>query len=101
MTMFSVPFYHVLVFWRLWTLSYGVISAENKLSVTKVNPLQITKRNEVISRKIPPGGTPLQEPNGDVPLDGVAFHNWSDYYGVAFLIQLLEWGRKFSNFGGK
>ena len=36
------------------------------------------------------GGTPLQEPNGDVPLDGVAFS-----------IELLEWGRKFSNFGGK
>ena len=55
MTMFSVPFYRVLVLWRLWTLSYGVILAENKLSVTKVNPLQITKRNEVISRQIPRG----------------------------------------------
>ena len=30
---------------------------------------------------------------------GSHFHNWSDYYGVAFLIELLEWGRKFSNFG--
>ena len=30
------------------------------------------------------GGTPLQEANGDVPLDGVAFS-----------IDLLEWGRKF------
>ena len=55
MTMFSVPFYRVLVLWRLWTLSYGVILAENKLSVTKVNLLQITKRNEVISRQIPRG----------------------------------------------
>ena len=55
--------------------------------------------NKVASR----GGTPLQEPNGDVPLDdmGSHFHNWSDYYGVAFLIELLEWGCKFSNFGGK
>ena len=55
MTMFSVPFYRVLVLWRLWTLSYGVTPAENKLSVTKVNPWQITKRNEVISRQIPRG----------------------------------------------
>ena len=55
MTMFSVPFYRVLVLCRLWTLSYGVITAANKLSVTKVNPLQITKRNEVISRQIPHG----------------------------------------------
>ena len=53
--MFSVPFYRVLVLCRLWTLSYGVIPAENKLSVTKVNRLQITKRNEVISRQIPRG----------------------------------------------
>ena len=30
---------------------------------------------------------------------GSHFHNWSDNYGVAFLIELLEWGRRFSNFG--
>ena len=46
------------------------------------------------------GGTPLQEANGDVLLDGSHFHDWSDY-GVAFSIDLLEWGRKFSDFGGK
>ena len=50
----------------------------------------------------PPGGTPLQGANRDVPLDGVAFfHHWSDYNGVARSIDLLEWGRKFSDFGGK
>ena len=38
----------------------------------------------------PGGGTPLQEANGDVPLDGVAFS-----------IELLEWGRTFSEFWGK
>ena len=32
---------------------------------------------------------------------GSHFHNWSDYNGVAFLIDLLEWGRKFSDFWGK
>ena len=32
---------------------------------------------------------------------GSHFHNCSDHNGVAFLIELLEWGRKFSNFGGK
>ena len=25
------------------------------------------------------------------------FHDWSDYNGVAFLIELLEWGRRFSD----
>ena len=32
---------------------------------------------------------------------GSHFHDWSNYYVVAFSIELLEWGRKFSNFGGK
>ena len=35
-----------------------------------------------------------------MPLDGVALHDWIDYNGVAFLIELLEWGRIFSGFGG-
>ena len=30
---------------------------------------------------------------------GLDFHDWSDYNGVAFSIDLLEWGRKFSDFG--
>ena len=29
------------------------------------------------------------------------FHNWSDYNGVTLSIELLEWGRKFSDLGGK
>ena len=32
---------------------------------------------------------------------GSHFRNWSDYNRVAFSIELLEWGRKFSDFGGK
>ena len=28
------------------------------------------------------------------------FHDWIDYNGVAFSIELLEWGRTFSHFGG-
>ena len=31
---------------------------------------------------------------------GSHFHNWIDYNGVAFSIELLEWGRTFSDFGG-
>ena len=31
---------------------------------------------------------------------GSHFHNWFDYSGVAFSIELLEWGRTFSDFGG-
>ena len=32
---------------------------------------------------------------------GLHFHDWSDYNGVAFSIDLLEWGRKFLDFGDK
>ena len=28
------------------------------------------------------------------------FHNWTDYNGVTFLVELLEWGRKFAGFSG-
>ena len=31
---------------------------------------------------------------------GSHFHNWTDYKGVTFLVELLEWGRKFSGFLG-
>ena len=31
---------------------------------------------------------------------GSHFHDWTDYNGVAFLVQLLEWDRKFSGFLG-
>ena len=32
---------------------------------------------------------------------GSHFHDWSDYNGVAFSIELLEWGRKCSAVRGK
>ena len=32
---------------------------------------------------------------------GSHFHDWIDYHGVAFSIELLEWGRTFSDFWGK
>ena len=32
---------------------------------------------------------------------GSYFHDWIDYNGVAFSIELLEWGRIFSGLGGK
>ena len=31
---------------------------------------------------------------------GSHFHDWIDYNGVAFSIELLEWGRTFSDFLG-
>ena len=34
------------------------------------------------------------------PWMGSHFHDWIDYNGVAFSIELLEWGRIFSGGGG-
>ena len=31
-------------------------------------------------------------------MDGVAFHDWIDYNGVASSIKVLEWARTFSDF---
>ena len=47
------------------------------------------------------GGTHLQEANGDVPLDGVAliFTTGVTIMGVAFSVELLEWGRNFQILG--
>ena len=32
---------------------------------------------------------------------GSHFHDWIDYNGFAFSIELLEWGPTFSDFGGE
>ena len=32
---------------------------------------------------------------------GSHYHDWSDYNGVAFSIELLEWGCNYSDFGRK
>ena len=55
------------------------------------------------SHMLNPGGgvLPYKSLMGMCRWMGSHFHDWSDYNGVAFSIELLEWGRKFSNFGGK
>ena len=32
---------------------------------------------------------------------GSHFHDWTDYHGVTFSIELVEWGGTFSEFWGK
>ena len=32
---------------------------------------------------------------------GLHFHHWIDYHRVAFSMELLEWGRTFSDFWGE
>ena len=54
---------------------------------------------ECILGKNPGGVLPYKRLIGMCRWMGLDFHDWSDYNGVAFSIDLLEWGRKFSDFG--
>ena len=46
------------------------------------------------------GVLPSKRLLGMCRLMGSHFNNWTDYNGVTFLVELLEWGRKFSGFLG-
>ena len=48
-----------------------------------------------------PGGVfPYKRLMGMYRWMGSHFHDWIDYNGVAFSIELLAWGHTFSDFGG-
>ena len=51
--------------------------------------------------KIRGGALPSNRLMGLCRWMGLHFHDWIDYDGVAFSIESLEWGRIFSEFGGK
>ena len=52
--------------------------------------------------KIPGGGVlPFKRLMGMFYWMGSRFHDWVDYNWVALSIELLEWGRTFSDFWGK
>ena len=51
-----------------------------------------------------PGGwgvLPYKRPIGMCRWMRLHFHDWIYYHGVAFSIELIEWGRTFSNFWAK
>ena len=58
--------------------------------------------NEVkVGLDIPGGGVlPYKRLLGMCRWMGSHFHDWIDYNGVAFLVELLKWGRTFSGFLG-
>ena len=65
--------------------------------------VQRKKTVELFCGKLPGGGgvLPYKGLIGMCRWMGSHFHGWSDYNGVAFSIELLGWGRKFSDFWGK
>ena len=46
------------------------------------------------------GALPYENPMGMFWWMGSHFHDWIDYNGVTFSIELLEWGHTFSDFFG-
>ena len=47
------------------------------------------------------GALPFKRLIGMCRWMGSHFHDWTDYNGVAFSKELLEWGRTFSDFWGR
>ena len=59
--------------------------------------------NSTFPLQYPPGGEGLLPSNRLIGMCcwmGSHFHNWIDYNGFTFLLELLEWDRTFSGFGG-
>ena len=52
------------------------------------------------TRAPPEGVLPSKRLLGMCRWMGSHFHNWTDYNGVTFLVELLEWGRKVAGFLG-
>ena len=93
-------------------ITQEVINGERgTLHSLKKKIANIRTRKEVlvrsrVNRKITTAGA---NPGGVLPSKrllgiwrwmGSHFHNWTGYNGVTFLVELLEWGRKFSGFLG-
>ena len=70
-------------------------------STSNTKDRQNNGRRDVISRDFAPRGVlPSKILLGLCRWMGSHFHNWTDYNGVTFLVELLEWGRTFSGFLG-
>ena len=52
----------------------------------------------LLSYKLPGRILPYKRLLGMCRWMGSHFHDWTDYNGVAFLVELLEWDRTFSGF---
>ena len=54
-----------------------------------------------VLQRTPGGVLPYKRLIGMCRWMGSHFHDWIDYNGVTFLVELLEWGRTFSGFLGE
>ena len=88
-----------------WSKDSGLIFNETKCEAQRISR-KLKPSLEVLESLVTerPGGGgvhPHKRQIGICRWMGSRFHDWSDYKGVAFSIDLLEWGRKFSGFWGK
>ena len=67
-----------------------------------INVVHTLWQGNLPSLQLPPprGVLPSNRLMGMCPWMGAHFPGWIDYYGVVFLWESLEWGRKFSGFWG-
>ena len=74
------------------------LSLSDCLGVNQEPPLE--REGAATQYNIPGGVLPSKRLLGMCRWMGSHFHNWTDYNGVTFLVELLEWGRTFSGFLG-
>ena len=76
--------------------------AETLDTDTVYKSMEIILENCSVIIVYPPGGgggvLPFKRLLGMCRWMGLHFHDWTDYNGVAFLVELLEWDRTFSGF---
>ena len=82
----------------------GTSGLGGKDLITAPTPTAAKQRKKTkkttIKLNVPEGGgvLPRKRLLGMCRWMGSHFHNWTDYNGITFLVELLEWGRKFSGF---
>ena len=82
----------------------NVACLADKFFVCFFSYFSLSERYSCAWQKPPPGGgegvLPYERLMGMCCLMGSHFHDWIEYDGAAFLIELLEWGRTYWDFLG-
>ena len=66
----------------------------------RTHAMRLTNFDWISKLESPGGVLPSKRLLGMCRWMGSHFHNRTDYNGVTFLVELLEWGRTFSGFWG-
>ena len=94
----STPWIPDTRYWIQDSLSVELGSGFQSLVADSLICIPDSKRHDHHNRG---GVLPSKTLMGMCRWKGFHFHDWIDYNGVAFSIELLEWGRTFSDSWGK